>query len=166
MLKFIYKKGVLIMSVLYTRERKICYTCGYFTWDESIINCPLCNIELDDISYSDGKKLMKLNRKEMDEFIETIVGHKIEDELVKKRYEYKSKEYVKQKEERDKKEYSQINAYQQEYLSKHNIECPYCHSTNTSKIGTVNRMISTGLFGLASKKIGKQWHCNNCKSDF
>lgn len=46
------------------------------------------------------------------------------------------------------------------------VECPYCHSTNTSKIGTVNRMVSTGMFGLASKKIGKQWHCNSCKSDF
>ena len=46
------------------------------------------------------------------------------------------------------------------------IECPYCHSMNTSKIGTVSRMTSTAMFGLASKKIGKQWHCNNCKSDF
>ena len=46
------------------------------------------------------------------------------------------------------------------------VECPYCHSMNTSKIGTVSRMTSTAMFGLASKKIGKQWHCNNCKSDF
>ncbi len=46
------------------------------------------------------------------------------------------------------------------------IECPYCHSTNTKKIGTTSRMVSAGMFGLASKKIGKQWHCNNCKSDF
>jgi len=47
-----------------------------------------------------------------------------------------------------------------------NIECPYCHSLDTSKIGTVGRIASTSLFGLASKKIGKQWHCNNCGSDF
>lgn len=46
------------------------------------------------------------------------------------------------------------------------VTCPYCQSTNTSKIGTVNRMASVGFFGFASKKIGKQWHCNNCKSDF
>lgn len=46
------------------------------------------------------------------------------------------------------------------------VECPYCHSMNTSKIGTVNRMVSTSMFGLASKKIGKQWHCNKCGSDF
>lgn len=46
------------------------------------------------------------------------------------------------------------------------FECPYCHSLDTSKIGTVSRITSTDFFGLASKKIGKQWHCNNCKSDF
>ena len=37
---------------------------------------------------------------------------------------------------------------------------------NTSKIGTVSRMTSTAMFGLASKKLGKQWHCNSCGSDF
>lgn len=46
------------------------------------------------------------------------------------------------------------------------VTCPYCKSTNVSKIGTLNRIASVGLFGLASKKIGKQWHCNHCKSDF
>lgn len=41
-------------------------------------------------------------------------------------------------------------------------KCPTCHSTNISKIGTLNRMVSTGLFGLASSKIGKTHKCNNC----
>lgn len=26
-------------------------------------------------------------------------------------------------------------------------------------------MTSTAMFGLASSKIGKQWHCNSCNSD-
>ena len=46
------------------------------------------------------------------------------------------------------------------------IECPYCHSANVKKISTTSRMISTWLVGLASEKIGKQWHCNQCGSDF
>lgn len=41
-------------------------------------------------------------------------------------------------------------------------KCPTCHSTNISKIGTLNRMVSVGLFGLASSKIGKTHKCNNC----
>lgn len=46
------------------------------------------------------------------------------------------------------------------------IRCPYCQSTDTSKISAVGRVVSTGLFELGSKKIGKQWHCNKCGSDF
>ena len=46
------------------------------------------------------------------------------------------------------------------------VECPYCKSTNTKKIGTVNRIMSTSLFGFGSGKLGKQWHCCNCRSDF
>lgn len=46
--------------------------------------------------------------------------------------------------------------------SKPIITCPTCQSTNISKIGTLNRMASIGLFGLASSKIGKNHKCNNC----
>ena len=46
------------------------------------------------------------------------------------------------------------------------VKCPYCNSNNVKKITTVNRAVSTGMVGIASSKIGKQWHCNNCKSDF
>lgn len=46
------------------------------------------------------------------------------------------------------------------------VTCSYCGSTNVKKIGLLNRAISTELWGLGSKKIGKQFHCNNCKSDF
>ena len=46
------------------------------------------------------------------------------------------------------------------------VTCPYCKSTNVSKISTLGRSISVGLFGLASGKVGKQWHCNGCNSDF
>lgn len=41
-------------------------------------------------------------------------------------------------------------------------KCPSCGSTNVSKIGFINRAVSTGLFGLASSKIGKTHKCNNC----
>lgn len=41
-------------------------------------------------------------------------------------------------------------------------KCSTCGSTDIKKISTVNRMVSTGLFGLASSKIGKTHKCNNC----
>ena len=46
------------------------------------------------------------------------------------------------------------------------IECPYCHATNVRKVSLAGRAVSAGIFGLGSKKIGKQWHCNKCGSDF
>ena len=46
------------------------------------------------------------------------------------------------------------------------ITCPYCKSTNTKKLSSLSRALSAGLFGLGSSKIGKQWHCNSCGSDF
>lgn len=44
--------------------------------------------------------------------------------------------------------------------------CPTCQSTNIEKIGMFKRMLSTNMFGIASKKIGKQFHCKNCGYDF
>ena len=41
-------------------------------------------------------------------------------------------------------------------------KCPSCGSSNVSKIGTLNRMVSAGLFGLASSKISKTHKCNHC----
>lgn len=46
------------------------------------------------------------------------------------------------------------------------VQCPYCKSYCTRKISGLSRAFSAGLFGLGSKKIGKQWHCTNCGSDF
>lgn len=50
--------------------------------------------------------------------------------------------------------------------SKPSVTCPYCNSTNCKKLGAISRGVSFGLFGFGSGKIGKQWHCNDCKSDF
>lgn len=45
-------------------------------------------------------------------------------------------------------------------------KCTYCGSINIRKIGLLNRAISAELWGLGSKKIGKQFHCNHCGTDF
>lgn len=41
-------------------------------------------------------------------------------------------------------------------------KCPSCGSANVSKIGVVNRTISTHFLGLGSSKIGKTHKCNHC----
>ncbi len=46
------------------------------------------------------------------------------------------------------------------------IECPYCHSTDTKKISALSKIGDAMLLGFFSPKIYKQWHCDNCGSDF
>lgn len=44
------------------------------------------------------------------------------------------------------------------------VHCPYCNSTNVNRISSTKKAMSIIGFGILSNKIGKQWHCNNCKS--
>lgn len=54
-----------------------------------------------------------------------------------------------------------------ENAEKPNVECPYCHSTNTKKISNASKVAGVATFGvLALGKATKEWHCNNCKSNF
>lgn len=47
------------------------------------------------------------------------------------------------------------------------VRCPYCNSENTKKISTLSKTASVATFGIFGlSKASKQWHCNNCKSDF
>lgn len=46
------------------------------------------------------------------------------------------------------------------------VSCPYCNSINTSKISTTAKVVNTAIFGIFGTKRHKQWHCNDCNSDF
>lgn len=80
--------------------------------------------------------------------------------------------FMKDKEERERaleRELAQEKYKQkmEEYKYRNNAECPYCHSKNTKKISGFSKAGSVALFGVfAMGKVSKQWHCNQCKSDF
>lgn len=69
---------------------------------------------------------------------------------------------------------SQFKANLKQQMSSKKVEednntphCPYCNSTNIKKITTGSKVAHTALFGIFSMgRNSKQWHCNNCKSDF
>lgn len=55
----------------------------------------------------------------------------------------------------------------QDFQYRNNAECPYCHSKNTKKISGLSKAGSVAIFGVfAVGKVSKQWHCNNCKSEW
>lgn len=47
------------------------------------------------------------------------------------------------------------------------VKCTYCGSPNTKKITVGSKAVHTALFGIFSmSRNSKEWHCNNCNSDF
>lgn len=61
----------------------------------------------------------------------------------------------------------QQQTVKEQHSSKPTVECPYCHSTNTKTISAMSKAGSVALVGIfAMGKVSKQWHCNQCKSDF
>ena len=147
--------------------KKICKSCGAISFNKEDI-CPVCNIPLITVPFFTGRKIDNLGGEDRDKYIEEITGQKLNPIMVQKRKDYLKKIYKEQEEILQKRirksEESRINEYQQKYLAEHNIHCPYCNSTNVTKIGTVNRAVSVGMFGLASSKIGKTHKCNDCGS--
>ena len=54
-----------------------------------------------------------------------------------------------------------------ENTSSVSVKCPYCNSYNTSKISTMSKAIGAALIGVhALARNSKEWHCDNCGSDF
>lgn len=63
------------------------------------------------------------------------------------------------------RKYSIIGEIQDQ--TKPTITCPYCQSTNTKKITNTSKAIHTAVFGIFSiGRNSRNYHCNNCKSDF
>ncbi len=51
--------------------------------------------------------------------------------------------------------------------NKFGVECPYCHATNVKKITNTSKAMHTAIFGIFSMgRNSKNFHCNNCNSDF
>lgn len=135
-----------------------CEVCGLLKYafgndKDKYKYCPICNNLLNyrESDIKNNPQITKMSREEKNKFIEDISGKPIDLKYANKLIEYDTK--IRNK------NHSNIKIKTQ-------ISCPYCKSTNCKKIGVVGRSVSVGLFGLGSKKIGKQFHCNNCKADF
>ena len=153
----------------------ICLKCGLITAGEYFINrkCPCCgcdniNIfsETDKAHEKRIKKMKKLGGKA--QYILSEYGEQIDESLQEKVDKFYA-ELDRKRQIQFKKDIAEINrnAKKPDDPRKRGlVECPYCKSRDTEKISSLSRAASVGFFGLGSKKIGKQWHCNRCKSDF
>lgn len=113
-----------------------CPSCLYSHTKIDIDTCPFCHIKYKDSVYGTFDDVYKYGENHHE---------------LKQSPEFSQEAYNKR-----------VNYIPVDYISVNSPKCPTCGSTNISKIGTINRMVSIGLFGLASSKIGKNHKCNNC----
>lgn len=45
-------------------------------------------------------------------------------------------------------------------------KCPTCQSTDIKKLSGLSKAGSVVMWGIFSRKVHKQWHCNNCDSEW
>ena len=48
----------------------------------------------------------------------------------------------------------------------HEVRCPYCNSSNLTRITSFDKAVNIAMFGLLGNKRKYQWHCNNCKTNW
>lgn len=145
-------------ETIYMEEAIICLKCGYtvelvhgnMAGVQHFLSkpCEKCNsTNLVHHTVADAPHFTK--REEYFNYYNNIVGGVIDRQL----YDKWQDEFLRRKAERNRK-YPPTP------------ECPYCKSRQTEKASATSRWLSTGLFGLASRQVGKQWYCKNCKSYF
>ena len=143
---------------------KLCKNCrekledpfyGYISFvDEEDFECPICrnklintNITIEDYQVID-------NVSDDVTFLEAMIELKKNDPI---EYQLKMSQF-------------KANLGQQESNKPkeedNKVHCPYCNSTNVNKISGLSKVGSVAMFGIFSRKVHKQWHCNDCKSDF
>ncbi len=89
------------------------------------------------------------------EFDQYLFDHRDED-LFKRRMENKAK-----------LDYGKAILEGRDKGNKFGVECPYCHATNVKKITNTSKAVHTAIFGIFSVgRNSKNFHCNNCNSDF
>lgn len=103
------------------------------------------------INYIPGYDSTQIGIPQKDHYYDKPV---IIDEQIPKFYQ---QDYVKQLQMRS----QQRLQIKEQYISS-KPKCPTCNSTNIQKISTTKRMVSIGVFGLASGSIGKTMECKQC----
>lgn len=141
---------------------RFCPECGYMKiWcGYKDLSCPACgNLTQAADELNEGSRFAHMTEEDKLAFIASKAGHKIDPVMIQKRIQY---------EERKELEYQEWKRNKDASMPKTpTITCPYCQSTNTRKITTLSKAAHTFLFGIFSvSRNSKQWHCNNCDSDF
>ena len=117
--------------------------------------CPKCKVDIPEIDLTWDDFYTIKHVAENVEFYEAMIDLKDKDII---EYELKMSQFRNQLNQQ-----KTIKNKQQQLNVPH---CPYCNSTDIKKISGAERIASTTMFGIFSKKIGKSFKCNNCDGTF
>lgn len=151
-----------------------CPKCGkvhFITYDSDDEKCLVCRSKMIETphKYCLTEKAFQKNGKEFEQnesrFFEEVISKspQFDEHLYSNRKSISDQQYQQQQ---DAIAHGKALLEGRDKGNEFGVECPYCHATNIRKISTTSRVASTLMFGLGSKKIGKQWHCDKCGSDF
>lgn len=132
--------------------KRYCYICGYET-DEDIYECPQCLCEDVFVASKDEEELMILFDDR--ELTNAMIKLK-KDNLVE--YKLKLQQFKNAKE--------QQKVAEEKKCQENQVHCPYCNSTQVSKISGTERAMSVIGLGIFSKKINKSFKCKSCGGTF
>ncbi len=147
----------------------ICPKCGSFSTATDVvatIQCDFCGTPMFQTSESTTTTISNTSWPKTEDEIDSYIYSLLEKCNKIEEYDTEAHQIYKQKLEERVMARRKQQSSQQPSPSTNQPHCPVCQSTNIEKIGIFKRMLSTNMFGIASKKIGKQFHCKNCGYDF
>lgn len=141
-------------------EKYIEFSKGY--WNvlvpkEGITICPACNegILVDSILTHREFNIIEEISDSDRQFLEAMIQLKQNDII-----EYQSRM------SQFKTQLQQQKQTQQAVQNSNTPRCPVCSSPDIKKISGLSKAGSVAIWGIFSRKVHKQWHCNNCGSEF
>lgn len=155
------KTGLNQFAILLGNGKKSNFHKGFlypFEFENKPIDiCPYCKNSIEDTNLSEDDFDLIDNVSDSDrQFLEAMIELKKNDPI---EYQLKISQF--------KANLKQQEQVQDSRVEENTIHCPYCNSTNVKKITTTSKAVHTAIFGIFSMgRNSKQWHCNDCKSDF
>lgn len=163
-------------------HRLMCLKCGntQLPYDGNKGYCMICNSKMtqipDGYGFSDEEieKFFSSHNSNFDEYWKQN-EQRLFDEIISKSPEFDINLWnnrdtiLKQRERQQEQDINHGKAILEgrDKGNKFGVECPYCHATNVKKITNTSKAMHTAIFGIFSMgRNSKNFHCNNCNSDF
>ena len=123
--------------------------------DKTFTKCPQCGCNLKSINtYIDNDDLIVMHEISTEKsFIDAMIELKDKDPI---EYQSRMAQFRNQSTQQNQVIRGQSNT----------PKCPTCSSTNIKKISGLSKAGSVAMWGIFSRKIHKQWHCNSCGSEW